>query len=81
MDRGKKSRGSGHQKVENLMATAIKSLTARCNEFFGRHPGQSMSQFAAELKQLTPEDRQWFVNEFNKNGMPCEDTTAAVKPS
>ena len=29
-----------------------------CYQFFGKLPGQTMSQFAEELKNLTPKDRE-----------------------
>jgi hypothetical protein len=48
------------------------------SEFFGRKEGQSMGEFAAELKTLTHDDKVWFANEFNKNGMPTDMPIAPV---
>jgi hypothetical protein len=47
-----------------------KPLVARLRQFFGQLPGQGFAQFAAEIKALTPADREYFVAEFNKAGMP-----------
>lgn len=33
------------------------NFTAACNKYFGRKKGQSLSEFASELAQLTPEDK------------------------
>lgn len=38
------------------MAKSMKFVTA-CNKFFGRLDGQSLSDFAAELKHLTDADK------------------------
>jgi hypothetical protein len=41
-------------------------------EYFGKKPGQTLSEFTAELKALTPEDRAYFVKEFAKVGIEVE---------
>lgn len=51
------------------MSVEPKSFAARCAEFFGRKPNQSISEFAAELKQLTDDDKRWFIEQFNKLGL------------
>lgn len=33
------------------------SFTKACKEYFGTKPGQKLTEFAAELKALTPEDK------------------------
>jgi hypothetical protein len=42
------------------------------NEYFGRKPGQNLTEFQAELKALTPEDRAYFIREFAKIGIVVE---------
>jgi hypothetical protein len=37
--------------------TAPKLTAKRAQDFFGRLPGQTIKDFAAELHQLTPEDK------------------------
>lgn len=37
-----------------------KSFTAAMLDYFGKKPNQSNSQFLAEIKELSPEDRAWF---------------------
>lgn len=45
------------------------SFMAACREFFGIKSGQSMIDFAKEVKELTPEDREYFKVEFAKIGI------------
>ena len=45
------------------------SLTAALNKHFGKKVGQTMSEFSAEIKTLTPEDREYFKKEFAKIGV------------
>lgn len=47
---------------EMTMALALKT-------FFGFKPGQSMTEFMQELKELTQEDREYFKREFVKVGI------------
>lgn len=35
-------------------------------------PGQSLPDFAKELHALTPDDKRWFVEQFNREGMPTD---------
>lgn len=44
------------------------TFTKAINEFFGKKPGQSISEFMLEIKALTPEDRDYFKREFAKIG-------------
>lgn len=53
------------------------SLVARCKEYFGLLPGQTISQFSQELKALTPKDRAELVEGFNAMGLPTIDKVAA----
>jgi hypothetical protein len=41
-------------------ATHMSFVTA-CHTYFGRKPGQSLGEFGAELKALTPQDRRELV--------------------
>jgi len=44
------------------------SLIAAIKHYFGFNPGQSMGEFMAEVKELTPEDREYFRRELAKVG-------------
>ena len=53
-----------------------KGLTIQCKNFFGLKPGQTLSEFAAELRQLTDKDKKELVDLFNEAGIP---TVLAMK--
>lgn len=42
------------------------TFTKAMMDFFGRLPGQSVGDFANELKALTVVDREYFKREFRK---------------
>lgn len=44
------------------------TLTKALKEYFGFKPGQNLTEFMAELKALTLEDREYFKREFVKVG-------------
>jgi hypothetical protein len=44
------------------------SFVLACKEFFQFHQGQSLTQFAAELKQLTDEDKADLISWFPSVG-------------
>lgn len=44
------------------------SLIAGIKEFFGYRQGQTMPEFMAEVRELTPEDRDYFRREMTKVG-------------
>ena len=46
------------------------SFTARCRTFFGKRPGDTLMDFAKELRELTNEDKLEFCEEFNAMGLP-----------
>lgn len=46
-----------------------KTFVRAVNEFFGRKPGQNLTEFQAEIKALSVEDREYFVREFAKIGI------------
>jgi hypothetical protein len=48
------------------------SFTKAINDFFGRKPNQTLAEFQAELKELTPEDRAYFKREFAKIGIEID---------
>lgn len=50
-----------------------KGFVGRMAEYYGRKPGQTMPEFAGELKALTHDDKKWFVKEFNKMGLPTDE--------
>jgi hypothetical protein len=47
-----------------------KSFIARMSDYFGRLPGQTTGDFGAELKKLTPKDKEDLVAWFNAAGLP-----------
>lgn len=47
----------------------VMSFTAACKEYFGYKPGQTLGEFMTEVKQLTPEDRQYFTKLFPSVGI------------
>ncbi len=47
-----------------IKSTLMKAL----KEYFGFKPGQNLTDFMAEIKALTPEDRAYFKREFAKVG-------------
>lgn len=46
------------------------AFTARCKNFFGFLPGQSIGDFAKEIKALSDADKAEFVAAFNAMGLP-----------
>jgi len=47
----------------------IMSFTAACKHYFGYKPGQTLGEFMAEVKELTPEDRVYFTKLFPSVGI------------
>lgn len=45
-----------------------------CREFFGLKDGQTLQQFAAELKELSQTDRKEFVEMFRSVGYDATKT-------
>jgi hypothetical protein len=45
-----------------------------CREFFGNKPGQTLQEFAAEVRALTPEDRAEFIAMFRTVGYDATKT-------
>lgn len=46
-----------------------------CREFFGHKPGQTLQEFAAEVRALTAEDRQAFIAMFRTVGYDATKTS------
>lgn len=46
------------------MDLKVTSLTVACKEYFGYKPGQTLGEFVAEVKELTPDDREYFKKHF-----------------
>jgi hypothetical protein len=44
------------------------SFTAALKDYFGYKPGQTLTDFMKECKELTPADREYFKKEFVKVG-------------
>lgn len=45
------------------------TITTACKNYFGYKPGQTLGEFMAEVKALTPDDREYFKREFVKVGI------------
>lgn len=45
------------------------TFTKAIHEYFGKLPGQSLMELQAEVKALTPDDREYFKREFAKVGI------------
>jgi hypothetical protein len=52
------------------MSQRIKLATAMSQAF--RKTGEALSDFGAQLKALTPEDKEYFHKELVKSGVDCE---------
>lgn len=50
-----------------------KSFAAACREFFGLRPGTGLSDFAAELKALTIDDKKDIAAGLRAIGMDVEE--------
>lgn len=48
------------------------SFTKAVLDYFGKRPNQTAMELQAELKALTPEDREYFKREFSKIGVEVE---------
>jgi hypothetical protein len=62
------------------MAEKKMKWTSRMREFFGYRTGETLKDFAVELRALSKEERQWFTVEFNRMGMATENPPAQVIP-
>lgn len=47
-------------------------FVGRCKEFFGLKQGQALTQFAAELKALSQDEKMELHRQFNAMGLPTE---------
>lgn len=46
------------------------TFVAAMKHFFGVREGQTLSEFSAELKALSPEERNFFAEGLRTNGYP-----------
>lgn len=53
------------------------SFVSAMKDFFGFLPGQTLTQFAAELKALSPGDRAYFKAGLEQNGYKIVVTPTA----
>ena len=49
------------------------SFVAACKNFFGFKPGQTLSEFGAELKELSYEEKLDIAKGLRDAGHDCED--------
>lgn len=42
----------------------VMTFMMSCREFFGTKPGQTLQEFASEIRELTPEDKAYFIELF-----------------
>jgi hypothetical protein len=57
--------------------TMGKSFAGCMKETF-KLENQSMMEFLKELKELTPEDKQWFYERFKAEGYDCDPPSVAT---
>lgn len=50
--------------------TTPKTFAVQCMAFFGRKEGQTLAQFAAEIRQLTDTDRKELTKLLASEGYP-----------
>jgi len=50
-----------------------KTFVLAMKDFFGVKPGETIRDFAAELKALTYEDKMEFAMGLRKMGLDCDD--------
>lgn len=53
-----------------------RSFVAACKDFFGFKQGQTLSDFSAELKELTYNDKMEIAAGLRNIGLPCADPQA-----
>jgi hypothetical protein len=52
-----------------------KGFLIACKEYFGFLPGQKLSEFAAEMREVAPAFRKEIFAYFQKSGIVCEEPT------
>jgi hypothetical protein len=52
---------------------AQKSFIGACREFFGFKPGQTLTEFGAEIKALSYEDKKEIAQGLRDVGIDCAD--------
>jgi len=55
------------------------SFTAACKTFFGFREDQKISDFAAELRELSPADKLEIAEGLRAVGIDCEDPATPAK--
>lgn len=53
---------------QGIFHMAQKSFIAACREYFGFKPGQSLTEFGAEIKELSYEDKLELAEGMRKHG-------------
>ena len=51
-----------------------RSFTGQVRAYFGMKPGQTLSEFGREIKELSDADRKWFTEQFNAIGYPVQES-------
>lgn len=57
----------------------LPKFVAQVMKYFGRKPEQSISEFTAEMRSLTPADRTELAGLLEKEGFPCDP--ASINPA
>lgn len=57
-----------------METTPPKSFVQACKEFFGLLPGETLQQFAQELRALTPDDKAEMIQLFRQAGIDATKT-------
>jgi hypothetical protein len=56
-------------------------FVSACQSFFGRHPGQSLADFGAELKALSFDERKALAADMRSAGIECDDPQVPAAPA
>ena len=64
--------------AKEIKTMAKISFTAAAKHFFGFREGKGLTDFAAELKQLTIEDKLEIAEGLRQNGIDCEDPVPSL---
>lgn len=62
--------------VEPKTQAVAKNFTIRTKEYFGLKKDQNNTQFAGELKELTPKDKLMLAEGFEAMDLPIADIAA-----
>ena len=63
------------------MDEKVLGLTMRCKRYFGLNLGQTLQEFAAEMRMLSEQEKEDLVRYFNEMGMSTQLRPTSSTPS